>query len=316
MTFNVDHLLKTNSTPSQVQRNYLQNFILQLDDDISDIDEQILVLQTRRTQLLQQRRCNSAPLSPVRCLPVEIIGAIFVYATRDRPRHVLNLSAVCQLWRCSAISTPILWSTLELGHHTTKRNTDNYIDSWIERARSYPLSLVIRKRKGFLDPVKRAPTLITNHQWKSITLDSDDRSILSILEKLEFSNVEMLESFSLRLEIQFYSNLTYPDTLRYAPKLKTLSLNIPQYPVTFDKLPFPRRQLTNLNITLWDSCVDILRACVNLEELVIDGVGDGDVDGSNDSITLNYLRKLYTDCTGNTFPQNSFYSGLCWGEFK
>ena len=261
MTFNVDHLLNTNSTPSQVQQKYLQNFILQLDEDISDIDEQILVLQTRRTQLLQQRRCYSAPLSPVRCLPVEIIGEIFVYATRDRPRHVLNLSAMCQLWRCAAISTPILWSTLELGHHMTKRNTDNHIDSWIKRTRSYPLSLVIRKRKGFLDPVKSAPTLITDHQWKSITLESDDRSILSILVKLEFSNVEMLESFSLRLEeIQFYSNLTYPDALvalRYAPKFRNLSLNIPQYPVTLDKLPFHWRQLTNLTITLWDPCVDI-----------------------------------------------------------
>jgi hypothetical protein len=110
MTFNVDNLLNTNSTPSQEQRDNLQNFILQLDEaifnsklntneDISGIIEQAKTLE---------RRFYSSLLSPVRCLPIEIFGEIFVYATRDRPRHVLNLSAVCQLWRDAALGTPVL----------------------------------------------------------------------------------------------------------------------------------------------------------------------------------------------------------------
>jgi hypothetical protein len=155
MAFIVDDLLSTNSTPSQEQRNNLQNVILQLDEAISDINEQILALQAKilvlqisRTRLVQQWRCYSSLLSPVRCLPIENFGQIFVYATRDRPRHVLNLSAVYQLWRYAALSTPTLWSTLELGHRTARWNMRNHIDSWIERAHSYPLSLpvVIRKQ--------------------------------------------------------------------------------------------------------------------------------------------------------------------------
>jgi hypothetical protein len=192
---NVDYLLNTNSTPSKEQRNNLQNFILQLDEailntdeDISGINEQILamqarilVLQTRRTQLVQQRRCYSSLLSSVRCLPIEIFGKIFVYATRDRPRHVLNISAVCRLWRDAVLGTPMLWSTLELDRHTTKCNIDNHIHSWIERAQrahSYPLSLVIREEGDFLDLVLN---LITKHQWRSITLDGDSWSNLSIV---------------------------------------------------------------------------------------------------------------------------------------
>ena len=92
---------------------------------------------------------------------------------------------------------PLLWSTIELGHHTIKCNIDNHIDSWIERAHAYALSLVIRQHDGFLDPVNSVLALITEHQWKSITLDSRNTSILSILKMLEFSNLEMLESFSL-----------------------------------------------------------------------------------------------------------------------
>ena len=307
MAFNVDHLLNTNSTPSQEQRNNLQNLILQLDEtilntdeDISCINKQILALQTKRTQLVQQRKYYSSLLSPVRCLPIEIFGKIFVYATHDRPRHVLNLSAVCQLWRDAALCTPVLWSTLELGHHSKRHNMDNHIDSWIERAHSYPLSLVIEKRDDFLDPVNCILTLITKHRWKSITLHTCDTSILSILKKLEFSNLETLETFSLYPQPcdGYYSKLSYPDALRYAPKLKTLGFHA-KSPVAFDMLPFPWKQLTSLTITFWDKrnhnvIVDILHACVNLEELIIDE--DCDEVGSNDSITLNYLRKLRTDC--------------------
>ena len=46
------HLLNTNSTPSQEQRNYLQNFILQFDEAISNtneiINEQILAIQAKK----------------------------------------------------------------------------------------------------------------------------------------------------------------------------------------------------------------------------------------------------------------------------
>ena len=315
MPFNVNYLLNTNSTPSQEQQKDLQDFILQLDEailntdeDISGINEQILalqakilVLQTRRTRLVQQRRCYSSLLSPVRCLPVEIFGKIFVYATRDRPRHALNISAVCQLWRDAAISTPILWSTLQLGHHTTRRNMDNHISSWIERARSYPLSLVIRKQEGFLDPVYSVFSLITKHQWKSITLDGVE-SILLILKELEISNLEMLESFS--PAPRFRTEL--PDALRHAPKLKTLFLDVNYIDkiVEFDSLlPFPWKQLTSLTLTFpryldshrHDIILDVLQACVNLEEFIKEGgLGEGHPFGLYGSITLSYLRKLHT----------------------
>jgi hypothetical protein len=146
-------------------------------------------------------------------------GNIFVYATHDCPRHVLNISAVCQLWRDAALKTPMLWTTLEL---TTRFNRDNHINSWIERARSYPLSLVIRNRNHDHNHVNTALTLLPNHKWKSISLDSVTSTLL-ILQQLEFSNLEMLESFSLKP--RFFAELSLPDALRYAPKLKTLLLD-------------------------------------------------------------------------------------------
>ena len=305
MAFHVDHLLNTNSTPSQVERNILQNFILQLDEDISHINEKILamqskilVLQTSRSQLLQQRKFYSRLLSPLRNLPIEIFGEIFMYATHDSPRHVLNLSAVCQLWRDAALRTPALWSTLELVNYSAQYNMDSHIDSWIKRAHSYPLSLVIRHHEasGFVNPVNAAIALLNNHKCRSITLEGD-KSILSILKELRFANLDMLESFSLDPQFRC-SQLSIPYSLRYAPKLKTLCLDI-SIPPAFHMLSFPWRQLTSLTILSMpdEIVVDILRACVNLEELIKDG--DCDVLGSDDSITLNYLRKLHTLSTDN-----------------
>ena len=289
MAFDVDHLLNSNSAPSQVQRNVLQKFILQLDKQILDMQSKILVLQTSRSQLLQQRKCYSRLLSPLRSLPIEIFGEIFKYATHDCPRHVLNLSAVCQLWRDAALRTPALWSTLELVDYTAQYNMDSHIDSWIKRAHSYPLSLVIRHHNGFLNPVNTALILLNNHKWRSITLEGD-KSILSILKELRFANLDMLESFSLQFR---NSNLSIPDSLRSAPKLKTLCLDT-NYSLAYDMLPFPWRQLTSLTIQSMPDIivVDILRACVNLEELIKDGYCDA--FESNVSITLNYLRKLHT----------------------
>ena len=310
MAFNVDNLLNTNSTPTQEQRHNIQNFVLEIDEDISDINVQILamqakilVLQTRRAHLFQQRRCYSSLLSPIRCLPIEIFGKIFDYATHDRPRHVLNISAVCHLWRNVALGTPKLWSTLELGHHTTRRNMDNYIDSRIERAHSYPLSLVIKKP----DPkiLHRVLTLISKHRLKSITIDSssdDDPSILSsiLFEKFEFLNLEMLESFSLTPAGS--GQLSLLNALRCAPKLKTLNLKICDL-ASFDMLPFPWRQLTSLTIEVWNNydmgVGDILQACEKLEEFIV--ASDTRGPSTSKSITLNHLRKLHTYCIDNSF---------------
>ncbi|KAF8802136.1 hypothetical protein BYT27DRAFT_7197212 [Phlegmacium glaucopus] len=313
MAPNVNHLLNTNSTPSPEQRNNLQNFILQLDEAILNTDEQILsmqnkilVMQTRRAQLIQQRRGYSSLLSPVRCLPIEIFGKIFVYATQDHPRHVLKLSAVCQLWRYAALSTPVLWSTLELGHHKSKRKMIDHVNSWIERAHSCPLSLTIKKWRD-VDPTYTVLTLIANHQTKSITLDSDGhKGIIAILKALKLSNLEMLESLSLNVRFD-NRKLALPNILQfgYTPKLKTLSLFIRQR-VAINILPFPWQQLTSLTISFRGSpnsiSLDILRACVNLEEFIMSGHdGYDDESGSNNSVTLNYLRKLHIRSFHNTF---------------
>ena len=222
---------------------------------------------------VQQRRCYSSLLSPIRRLPIEIFGKIFVYATCDRPSHVLNISAVCQLWRNAAL----LWSTLEIGHHTSRHNMDNYIASRIERAHSFPLSLVIKKQQEVWDAqtIDSVLALIPKYRWKSIILDSSDHTnTLSILKMLEFSNLEMLENFS--LTPRDYSKLSLPNALQHASELTTLTLKI-FYPVSFDILPIPWRQLTSLTIRLWNNVpinildLDILQACVKLEEFIIGG---------------------------------------------
>ena len=91
------HSTSTTSTQTRLPQEQRNILILQLDKDIlntnEDINEQILAMQAK-ILVLQTRRAPSHSCSPkVYCQQFivylfEIFGIIFIYATRDRPRHV------------------------------------------------------------------------------------------------------------------------------------------------------------------------------------------------------------------------------------
>ena len=100
-------------------------------------------------------------------------------------------------------------------------------------AHSHPLSLFFRSACNATtidDASKRVLSLLTKHRWKLIDLDlrASGPNVLSILleflDDLKLSNLKMLESFSLTSSDLF--DFSLPNSLRRAPKLKTLNLYI------------------------------------------------------------------------------------------
>ena len=77
-------------------------------------------------------------LSPVRALPLEIIGEILcsaletstVYETR---RDLINFCLVSKHWREAALSTPSLWSRVEVPSQLTREGSQNVL-RWLQRA--------------------------------------------------------------------------------------------------------------------------------------------------------------------------------------
>ncbi|KAK0468758.1 hypothetical protein IW261DRAFT_1016755 [Armillaria novae-zelandiae] len=132
-----DTLMKTNTVPTNFQSHQLNTSIQGLDPSIRDIQAEIVLLrntatslESRMLRLMAIRRDYKGALSPIRRLPVEVLGEILC-CTRERLRYqlyyvcgfdVFNISDgpwylghVCRAWRV-AVETfcPDLWSEMTI----------------------------------------------------------------------------------------------------------------------------------------------------------------------------------------------------------
>jgi F-box-like len=67
-------------------------------------------LQRERAALEDTIFQTMAYLSPIRRLPLELLRQIFLFNFEDYPCCAWVLSAVCSLWRKTALSMPRIWS--------------------------------------------------------------------------------------------------------------------------------------------------------------------------------------------------------------
>ncbi|KAF5331852.1 hypothetical protein D9611_008878 [Ephemerocybe angulata] len=147
----IEFLLGSNSSPSQLQLDFVGNRLSALTRQVDHLRERIKVLD------LQSQICR-AILSPLRRVPLEILGEIFKLVVplhlvaKDR-RMVGNLGRVCQRWRDALLCTPSIWRGLVMGPCTCaglesmevdRRHDEDYakILTWYERAGGNPKSLV------------------------------------------------------------------------------------------------------------------------------------------------------------------------------
>ncbi|KIJ93740.1 hypothetical protein K443DRAFT_643776 [Laccaria amethystina LaAM-08-1] len=87
-------------------------------------------------------------------LPLEILGLIFIsfYQDLERGEVDIGLAAVCltcKRWSDFALSTPELWSLIEIisvPSTTPRSNLPSYtkVFSWLDRSKNWPLALAVR----------------------------------------------------------------------------------------------------------------------------------------------------------------------------
>lgn len=238
--------------PSQTEIEYTrlrihnsQTHILSIDKRLEDARDLIKQLASEREELESVFLCqplallwhltrqlrneianNKSFIAPIRRLPFEILGELFL-AYIDIGGSPWELTRICKSWRLSAINTPRLWSRIHVALQPLRNryptppalrwsksgeycDTPERLERALRRAGATPLDLVLELREtdGWLLPLRsvmgdeRQKTLeallklISGErmvQWKSVLLIASAPLPLGYLE----GNLERLESFEM-----------------------------------------------------------------------------------------------------------------------
>ncbi|KAJ6601628.1 hypothetical protein B0H10DRAFT_1635884, partial [Mycena sp. CBHHK59/15] len=86
----------------------------ELATEISELEWKLDALRSKHTEQVSEIARYTQVLSPVRRLPPEIIGEIFLYFTPKlwKPELPWKLGHICRRWRMIALSLHQLWSVL------------------------------------------------------------------------------------------------------------------------------------------------------------------------------------------------------------
>lgn len=245
--------------PSQSETPTIKN------TSITIIDEQLSQLTERQGSLITFIRRHQPLVSPIYRLPVETIAEIFrlcllwraptADAKRERSDVPHLLAQVCHHWRSIAVSTPTLWSEIDLSHDPSWNDLSTGNDFqrtklWLQRSGEAQLSILITREGGpfgadGLIAWDQVPDVLVPsiHRWNSLTIVAQDMWTISNcvrfgspLGKLQHLSIKAHTNVSTYLSIGIFES---------ASLLRSLELSgrdiVPQ------QIPIPWSRLTHFS---------------------------------------------------------------------
>ncbi|KIM36907.1 hypothetical protein M413DRAFT_282102 [Hebeloma cylindrosporum] len=274
----------TNNTPSdedieqlQLFRNRASKKILDLNAEQIELERSILTMCGRIAEVrcLVTKKEFSLDLchlilSPLRRLPSEILGEIFL-ACRDAalqdPHTVLRkqppsvLSQVCRSWRHVAINLPRLWDTFRVDYKPTttfcppepsdyRVSLSRVIDIWSHRSKTLPMNISIYSNHQFSGSRPIHPSIVASlrnlsKRIRKLEIYTGLKSVLDPIFSLPEDEFPALESLQISAtEFGIWNSPII--AFGVSPKLRKISLNIrPSHPFRIF-LPWP--QITHLDM--------------------------------------------------------------------
>ena len=151
-----------------------------LDDEIAQLKVRIHSLEEQKAELAKFRDLYQAFLAPIRKLPPEILGKVFIQcllvSQNPGDNHVTppcqysydarhHLVQVCQRWRRTAIGTPVLWTIVQLD--LTPWGPYDRVQICLENSGCLPLEVQLDYRE--VGPPSEIPLLLDNfHRVREI----------------------------------------------------------------------------------------------------------------------------------------------------
>ncbi|KAF7291771.1 F-box domain-containing protein [Mycena chlorophos] len=235
----VPGLLKTNLPPSNDQLIAIHAFLAATSPEFARLDEEASVLQARLASVIQKRDAmgeivngHRALLSPIRRLPSELLGKIFVSTLPTKRDTAISadegpmlLMQVCRSWRAVALTTPQLWASIyivcpESDTATSLPRLLRVVNTWLARSGALPLSMTLAPAGN---PSKYSPphaiddgllqlVLSLASRWSSITIiPTIKRDQIHAFESLRSDDVPQLRAIRIGLEsIHAFGGLLAP----------------------------------------------------------------------------------------------------------
>ncbi|KAH6894965.1 hypothetical protein BKA70DRAFT_790877 [Coprinopsis sp. MPI-PUGE-AT-0042] len=155
-------ILETHLGALDTQIDATENDIADTMKQVADLLDLAKQQRERQSKLKVERNAWHTVGKGVRTLPIELLGKIFeVVTTSDSkgcvkgatdPKDLLPLRLVCKHWDVVALSTPKLWSSLQLDLDQLRSGTSesdweagmsHLVNTWYQRAGQYSLALAI-----------------------------------------------------------------------------------------------------------------------------------------------------------------------------
>ncbi|TEB37302.1 hypothetical protein FA13DRAFT_896358 [Coprinellus micaceus] len=278
--FPFHHLFFTNQVPQATDIPVIQHEIAKMATIIEYQEQQLYGLHAclRQWQGL---------LSPVRALPSEIIGEILCSALETSTAHgtrreLINFCLVSKYWREAALSTPALWSRVNVPSQLTREGSQNAIQ-WLQRAGGVSKEMTV----GCVHSGSRYEVLVelldAVPQLDKISFQlcfaKCFQPLVGLMQNAQPSSWRNVKA----LEFHFYDFVenkgtrdSLPDgtfKLTPLPAITSLHLHLPpdwDLGIRTDKF-LSRLRTFNLRCELGDDeILKVLKPCTNLETLILD----------------------------------------------
>ncbi|KAF9473809.1 hypothetical protein BDN70DRAFT_885513 [Pholiota conissans] len=264
-----------------------------------------------------------ALLSPIRLLPVEVLGEIFNHCMDPTTLDPMSSNSgpflvthVCSAWRSIAISKSDLWTNIwvTIENDEDKSGWPAFVKLWVERSGELPLKFHIQENDTH-NYTQRPQSVFFRvldilapqaHRWKNAGLlnrnfqATGNTQWFGKLPEMPF--FPLLESFTLqtrRMELQEVARVT--EMIRRSPRLHEVTWMI-KTATTMPTLPWAQlTRLTLIFICSLDMTLDILENSPHLREL------DISVQLSEDAQSIRHvthpnLKSIYFSCAGTLTP--------------
>ncbi|KAK0440736.1 hypothetical protein EV421DRAFT_760768 [Armillaria borealis] len=160
---------------------WIQQDIIIFKRDILLINEKIASLISQRDILRQRLTRYKSVLSPIRCLPRDIMIEIFSQTIHpstsclDVSQGLWPLCHVSSSWRKILMSTPYLWSTIILTPPYKFRHSKIILAEHLLRSQSHPLRVTITQERTVTIMVSQVCDMVlqASDRWLSANLNLD-----------------------------------------------------------------------------------------------------------------------------------------------